>query len=118
MHHAAQWVDANFIGENIVGSGGLEGAPADTVVAMGNLAKYMLAIPSLNVTVVSIGHSSGVSLACDGGYDDAQTLSVIWDAIASAVGNPLAASRDPVKKAARGPRPAWKDSGTATVSTV
>ena len=87
----------------------------------------MLAIPSPNVAVVSIGHSSSASLACDGGYDDAQTLSVIWDAIASAVGNPSAASGGGGKKAPRsgasaGLNPALKDrgedGGVATDSTV
>lgn len=81
--NGAQYVEANMIGENVPGK--LAAAPNDTVVAMGNYAKYLIVIPSLDVAIVTIGHTAGYSAECDRAYDDAQTLSLIWDALAPAM---------------------------------
>ena len=51
----------------------------------GQGAKYLIVVPSLNVAVVTLGSTSGTSLGCQGAYDDAATLSVIWDQLSKAV---------------------------------
>ena len=59
--------------------------PPDMLMAMGAYAKYLYIVPSLNVSVVSMGLTFGKSTACPGGYDDSFTLSTIWRALASAL---------------------------------
>ena len=54
-------------------------------MAMGAYAKYLFVVPSLNVTVVSMGLTFGKSSGCPGGYDDSYTLSLIWRALAPAL---------------------------------
>jgi hypothetical protein len=62
--------------ESIIGSNNpaLARAPFDTGIGMGNFAKYILVIPSLNTTVVTMGHTYGKSSSCPGAYDDAFSL--------------------------------------------
>lgn len=86
--HGSQWIDKNMIGENVFGPDNLAPAPDDFAVAMGNFAKYLVVIPSLNLTFVTLGQSSGASKECVSCYDDAQTLSLVWDALEPAVAHP------------------------------
>ena len=78
----SQYVDGHIIGSQ---GPGLARAPADTLIVMGQDAKYLIVVPSLNISVVTLGQTSGTSLQCEGAYDDAATLSVIWDQLSSAV---------------------------------
>lgn len=44
--------------------------------AQGNYAKYLIVIPSLDVAMVTLGHSCGQTLQCASNYDDALSLYV------------------------------------------
>ena len=48
--------------------------------------RYVYALPSSNITVVSMGQSKGTSLDCEGSYNDGYTLSLIWRAMEEALG--------------------------------
>jgi CubicO group peptidase (beta-lactamase class C family) len=61
-------------------------APPDLAFGMGQWAKYVYALPSANLTVVSMGQSKGTSLDCDGSYNDGYTLSLIWRVMEEAMG--------------------------------
>eukprot|EP01047_Picozoa_sp_COSAG01_P067742 COSAG01_NODE_9628_length_2385_cov_1.463255_1_plen_291_part_10 len=59
-------------------------APHDMAMAQGSLGKYLFIIPSLNVTISTLGMSDSSSLECVGD-DDAFLVSFVWNAIAEAV---------------------------------
>lgn len=59
--------------------------PPDMLMAMGAYAKYLYVVPSLDTIVVSMGLTFGKSQGCPGGYDDSYSLSLIWNALASAL---------------------------------
>ena len=86
----AQWMERvgsalikkNMIGDNIEGT---IPAPNDVGVGMGWAARYIIAIPSQNLTIISIGTSLGWADNCWGGYDDSYTVSLVWNTIAKAL---------------------------------
>ena len=93
-HTAADRDPSEVISRTIVGDSfpavdrpppGVRQNPPDMLMAMGAYAKYLYIVPSLNVSVVSMGLTFGKSTACPGGYDDSFTLSAIWRALAPAL---------------------------------
>jgi CubicO group peptidase (beta-lactamase class C family) len=70
--------------------------PYDLGEAMGQYAQYTFMVPSLNVTVVSMGHSNMLSADCwEGGYDDAWQSALAWRLIAPALQTAEAPSTTP-----------------------
>ena len=91
-------------------------APNDAAVGIGASARYMMMVPSLGVTVVSIGASDGWTQQCSRGYDDAWPLTLLWASMAPALAG-VTAARPPAPGAAAGatPRPA-RHAASASVS--
>ena len=59
-------------------------APADIVISVGSMAKYVFTIPSRDMVVVTMGQTWGSSSACNvnlfPNYDEALTGTVMWEA--------------------------------------
>ena len=93
--------------------GPLLSAPPDTVIAYGWLARVMLAIPSRDIVVVSMGQTVGQSESMGGcDYDEGYSMTLIWQAIGEAL-QPTAANASGVvrpepaaERAAPAPKPA------------
>eukprot|EP00039_Didymoeca_costata_P018836 m.335179 g.335179 ORF g.335179 m.335179 type:complete len:657 (+) comp17530_c0_seq1:36-2006(+) len=80
-------VGSAYIGKKMIGDNmpGTIDAPSDMGIAMGWAARYIIAVPSENLTIISIGTSEGWATDCWGGYDDAYTLALVWNTLAKAV---------------------------------
>lgn len=59
-------------------------APADIIISVGSMAKYMFTIPSRDMVVVTMGQTWGSSSVCNvnlfPNYDEAMTGTVMWEA--------------------------------------
>jgi len=55
---------------------------------MGWCARYIVTVPSQNLTIVSMGTSEGWSDGCWGGYDDSFSIALIWASLAKALEAP------------------------------
>lgn len=92
--------------------------PADLAMMQGGDGQYAFVVPSLNVTVVTLGMSRPDSARCAGAYDDAWGAGVVWSIVAPGVapargaGTP-AAPPPPTEAAAHAPPPGSVDSGAA-----
>eukprot|EP00039_Didymoeca_costata_P003159 m.65612 g.65612 ORF g.65612 m.65612 type:complete len:641 (-) comp11747_c0_seq2:99-2021(-) len=82
LRNGASYIEDSMVGDNIKGS---IPAPSDLAVAMGQWARYMVMVPSLNLSIVSIGTTDGWSTKCWGGYDDAFMVAMVWESLAEAV---------------------------------
>mmetsp|Transcript_1189 Transcript_1189/g.3332 ORF Transcript_1189/g.3332 Transcript_1189/m.3332 type:complete len:472 (-) Transcript_1189:160-1575(-) len=78
----AQYIEQSIIDDNT--PAGLPRAPYDLMMGQGEGGEYMFMVPSLNLTVVTMGSSYPRSKICSDGYDDAFTVSLAWNAISGA----------------------------------
>lgn len=78
-YEGAQYIERSIIQDNT--PAGLPQAPADLMMGQGLDGQYLFIIPSLNVTIVTMGSSNPKSRLCFDGYDDAYTVSLAWNAI-------------------------------------
>jgi hypothetical protein len=88
--HNRNMLRAGYLGDDLLPAAAAAAfAPADMAISVGNMAKYMLVLPSARMVVVSMGSSWGSSAACDvnifPNYDEALTGTTLWQALRPAL---------------------------------
>lgn len=81
-YEASQYLASSIIDDNT--PHGLPQAPHDLMMGQGLDGMYTFMIPSMNLTVVTMGNSKPSSTTCANGYDDAYLVALAWNAMAAA----------------------------------
>jgi CubicO group peptidase (beta-lactamase class C family) len=82
LYEGSQYIERSIIDDNTPAE--LPQAPHDLMMGQGSNGQYLFIIPSLNLSVVTMGSSLPKSKVCFDGYDDAFTVSLAWNAISGA----------------------------------
>ena len=82
MYEASEYIQSSIIDDNT--PAGLPKAPYDLMMGQGLAGKYMFMVPSMNLTVVTMGNSQPTSSTCANGYDDSFLVALAWNAMAAA----------------------------------